>query len=66
MVAWSREMAQWLRGLFRGSGFNSQNPYGSSKLSITLVPEFPTPSHKKVSSHDTNEHKIKINLKYKK
>ena len=47
--AWGTgEMAQRLRALcsYRGPGFNSQHPHGSSQLSITPVPHAgKTPRH---------------------
>jgi hypothetical protein len=45
----------------RGPGFNSQHSCVSSKLSVTLVPEGTTPSHRHTCSQNSNVHKIKIN-----
>jgi hypothetical protein len=43
------------------NGSISQHPQGSSHLSVTPVPGFLSPSQ--TYSHNTNEHKIKMNYK---
>jgi hypothetical protein len=47
-------MAEQLKALlFRGPGFNSQHPHGSSQLSVTLVPGHPIPLHKHTCRQST-------------
>jgi hypothetical protein len=43
---------------FRGAGFDSQHPHGSSQLSATPVAEDPIPSHRHTCSQNTNVRKI--------
>lgn len=46
-----RAKGQWLRTLCcssRGPGFNSQNPHGSSILSVTLATGDPAPSQRQI------------------
>lgn len=53
----------------RGPEFNSQHSHGSSQLSVTLVPEYLTPSHRHKDIHggkNTKAHEMKINKKLKK
>lgn len=52
----------WLRALAAppiGPRFNSRRPHGSSRLSVTLVPEDPAPSHRHTCKQNTNAHKGK-------
>ena len=50
----------------RRPGFNSQHLHGSSHLSIKSVPGGLTPSHRHTHRQNTNVHKIKINIFFKK
>jgi hypothetical protein len=43
---------------FRGPGFNFQHPHGNSQLTVILVGEDLTPSHRHKSRQNTNAHKI--------
>jgi hypothetical protein len=64
-IAEAKEMAPQLRALallLEDSGSVSQQPYGNSELSVSLVPGDLAPSHRnKCRQKSTNAHEIKIN-----